>query len=308
MNDLLPKALGAPDYVDLKKDAAAADRDLEMGVRGGEQQSLGMFFEEVSGVKKEMEKLKELLGRLKNAHEESKRVHNAQKMKELRECMDGDVREVLLKARAIKSKVEDLDASNEDTRRLAGCGPGTPSDRTRLSITNSLRKKLKDMMEDFQSLREKARREYRETVKRRFYTVNGQLPDEETVERIIETGESESFLQKAIREQGRGQVLDTIKEIQERHDAAMEMEKSLLELHQVFMDMAVMVDAQGEQLNDIEHYVSQANAYIDRGAQQLKSAKQYQRNTRKWTILALIVLLLVLLLVIIPVATSFKSS
>eukprot|EP00250_Pteridium_aquilinum_P017231 c23516_g1_i1 orf=606-1532(-) len=308
MNDLLPKSLvkggGAGDYVDLKKDAA---RDLEMGL-GGEQQSLAMFFEEVSGVKKEMEKVKELLGRLQGAHEESKRAHQAQTMKDVRERMDGDVREVLLKARAIKGKLEDLDASNQASRRVAGCGPGTPSDRTRTSITNALRKKLKDLMEEFQSLREMARGEYRETVKRRFYTVNGQLPDEETVERIIETGESESFLQKAIQEQGRGQVLDTIMEIQERHDAAMEMEKSLLELHQIFMDMAVLVDSQGEQLNDIEHYVSQANAYIDRGAQQLKSAKQYQRSTRKWMIIALIILLLLILLIVIPVATSFKNS
>ena len=44
-------------------------------------------------------------------------------------------------------------------------------------------------------------------------------------------------------------------EIKERSDAAMEMKKS-----QIFMDMAVLVDAQGEQLDDIKHYVSQANA------------------------------------------------
>lgn len=56
-------------------------------------------------------------------------------------------------------------------------------------------------MEHFQSLQEKARAEYKEMVKQRFYTMNGQLLDEETVERIIETGESESVLQKAKEEQ-----------------------------------------------------------------------------------------------------------
>lgn len=56
-----------------------------------------MFFQEVSGVKKEMEKVKELLGRLQGAHEESKRTHCAQTMKEVHERMDGDVQEVLLK-------------------------------------------------------------------------------------------------------------------------------------------------------------------------------------------------------------------
>ncbi|KAI5062513.1 hypothetical protein GOP47_0023052 [Adiantum capillus-veneris] len=316
MNDLLPKSLKkgevTVEYVDLKKLEAGAD--LEMGLQGGgEQQSLAIFFEEVSAVKTEMAKVQELLGRLQKGVEESKGAHRAQAMKEVRERMEGDVREVLLKARAIKAQVEDLDASNAGARKIAGCGPGTPSDRTRTSITHALRKKLKQLMEEFQSLREKARNEYRETVKRRFYTVKGQMPDEETVERIIETGESESFVQKAIQEQGRGELDQSssfLVEIRERHDAAMELERSLVELHQIFLDMAVMVEAQGERLDEIEHYVRQASAYMDSGAEQLKSAKHYQRSSRKWLMLALLILLLlVVLLVIVPVATTaFKSS
>ncbi|CAA2958343.1 syntaxin-related KNOLLE-like, partial [Olea europaea subsp. europaea] len=50
-------------------------------------------------------------------------------------------------------------------------------------------------------------------------------------------------------------------EIQEHHDAAKEIEKSLLELHQMFLDMAVMVEAQGEQMDDIKHYVKNAFEY-----------------------------------------------
>ncbi len=89
----------------------------------------------------------------------------------------------------------------------------------------------------------------------RYFTITGEKPDEDTIEKIIETGESENFLQVAIHEQGRGQVLETIREIQERHDAVKEIEKNLLELHQIFLDMAVLVEAQGEQLNDIESQV-----------------------------------------------------
>ena len=42
-----------------------------------------------------------------------------------------------------------------------------------------------------------------------------------------------------------GQVMDTVMEIQERHDAVMEVEKGLLELHQIFLDMATLVEQQG---------------------------------------------------------------
>ena len=47
---------------------------------------------------------------------------------------------------------------------------------------------------------------HRDVVERRVYTVTGTRPDEEDVERLIETGESETIFQKAILEQGRGQV------------------------------------------------------------------------------------------------------
>lgn len=46
--------------------------------------------------------------------------------------------------------------------------------------------------------------------------------------------------------------MDTLKEIQERHDAVRDIEKKLLDLHQVFMDMAVLVETQGEMLDNIE--------------------------------------------------------
>ena len=46
----------------------------------------------------------------------------------------------------------------------------------------------------------------REVVERRVYTVTGQKASADEVDRMIETGESESIFQKAILEQGRGHV------------------------------------------------------------------------------------------------------
>ena len=49
--------------------------------------------------------------------------------------------------------------------------------------------------------------------------MTGQHADEEEIEKMIETGESETIFQKAILEQGRGYVMDTLAEIRERRDA-----------------------------------------------------------------------------------------
>lgn len=119
---------------------------------------------------------------------------------------------------------------------------------------------------------------------------------------MISSGEGESFLQKAIQDQGRGQILDTISEIQERHDAVKEIE-NLIKLHQVFLDMAALVEAQGHQLNDIESHVAHASSFVRRGTEQLQDAREYQKSSRKWTCIAIygfIILLVILLLPLIP--------
>ena len=124
----------------------------------------------------------------------------------------------------------------------------------------------------------------------------------------MNAGESETFLQKAIQEQGRGRILDTINEIQERHDAVKEIEKNLKELHQVFLDMAVLVESQGEQLDDIESHVARANSFVRTGAQQLQTARKHQKNTRKWTCYAIIILLVIILFVVLFTVKPWQNS
>ncbi|KNA08870.1 hypothetical protein SOVF_158800, partial [Spinacia oleracea] len=100
---------------------------------------------------------------------------------------------------------------------------------------------------------------------------------------------------------GRGQVLDTIAEIQERHDAVKDIERTLMELHQTFLDMAVLVQYQGEQLNDIQANVGRASSFVRGGTEQLHTARKHQKNTRKWTLFAIILLLVIILVVVLSV-------
>ncbi|KAF8407382.1 hypothetical protein HHK36_006513 [Tetracentron sinense] len=309
MNDLMTKSF--TNYVDLKKEAmkdleAGPDYDLQMTATQMDN-NLAQFLMEAEKVKEEMGVIRDILGRLQEAKEESKSLHKHEALKALRNRINSDVVTVLKKVRTIKSNLEDMDRANAANRRLSGYKEGTPIDRTRTSVTNGLRKKLKELMMDFQGLRQRMMVEYKETVGRRYFTVTGEYPEEEVIEKVISNG-GEDFLQRAIQEHGRGKVLETVVEIQDRHDAAKEIEKSLLELHQVFLDMAVMVEAQGEQMDDIEHHVINAAHYVKDGSTKLKTAKDYQRSSRKWMCIGLILLLLIILVVVIPIATSFRDS
>nr|CAB3466066.1 unnamed protein product [Digitaria exilis] len=95
------------------------------------------------------------------------------------------------------------------------------------------------------------------------------------------------------------QVLDTLQEIQERHDAVKEIERKLLDLQQIFLDLAVLVESQGEMLDNIETQVSGAAEHIQKGTVLLQKAKTLQKNTRKWTCIGIIILLIIILVVIL---------
>ncbi|AAD50004.1 Similar to syntaxin [Arabidopsis thaliana] len=267
---------------------------------GQETMNLDKFFEDVENVKDDMKGVEALYKKLQDSNEECKTVHNAKKVKELRAKMDGDVAMVLKRVKIIKQKLEALEKANANSRNVPGCGPGSSTDRTRSSVVSGLGKKLKDLMDSFQGLRARMNNEYKETVERRYFTITGEKADEQTIDNLIASGESENFLQKAIQEQGRGQILDTISEIQERHDAVKEIEKNLLELHQVFLDMAALVEAQGQQLNNIESHVAKASSFVRRGTDQLQDAREYQKSSRKWTCYAIILFIVIFILLLIP--------
>jgi len=95
------------------------------------------------------------------------------------------------------------------------------------------------------------------------------------IERIISDGRGEELLGAAVAEHGKGAVLATVHEIQDRHDAAREVERSLLELHQVC---------------------------------RAATRSWARRSSCKCLCIGIIILLLLVLLVIVPIATSFRKS
>lgn len=198
MNDLFSNSFKK--YQDLKKQVEVDD--LEAGQAGTESIDLAKFFEDVENVKADMKDVENYHKKLQESNEESKLVHNAKTVKEIRSRMDSDVSQVLKRVKIIKGKLEALERSNVAHRKIPGCGPGSSADRTRTSVVSGLGKKLKVLMDDFQALRARMNDEYKETVARRYFTVTGENASDELIDNLISSGESESFLHKAIQEQG----------------------------------------------------------------------------------------------------------
>ena len=164
MNDLFSNSFKKFSDTEFKENP----HDVETGTEG---MNLEKFFEDVEKVKDDMKEVEKIYKKLQESNEESKVVHNAKTMKELRGRMDSDVSLVLKKVKAIKGKLEALDKSNVQARNVPGCGPGSSADRTRTSVVSGLGKKLKDLMDNFQALRAKMQTEYKETMERRYLSL-----------------------------------------------------------------------------------------------------------------------------------------
>jgi syntaxin 1B/2/3 len=74
-------------------------------------------------------------------------------------------------ANDVKTKLEDLNKQNELAKKKPGCGEGSASERTRTTITSGLKRKLKDIMVQYNDIRDKIHAENRTLVEKRIYTV-----------------------------------------------------------------------------------------------------------------------------------------
>ncbi|KAL6222392.1 hypothetical protein ACLB2K_005784 [Fragaria x ananassa] len=301
MNDLMTKSFLS--YVDLKKQAQMdmeAELDVEAGLGGRlnpkDQENLSQFFHEVSAIKVDMEEITLLLFDLQSLNEEAKSTHSSKILRGLRDRMESDMSAVLRKARVVKARLESLDQSNVISGKMSvDYREGSTVDRTRMSITAGLRVKLRDLMCDFQSLREKILADHKEDLKRRYYSAVGEMPTEEDLEKMISgSGKVAMF-------EGKSEL-----EIENkvRHEVVMDIQRSLSKLHQVFLDMAVLVEAQGEQIDNIEENVAIGGQYISGGTNSLHYAKQMKKKNNKWVLWLCAVVVIIFLVCLISMLVS----
>ncbi len=72
------------------------------------------------------------------------------------------------------------------------------------------------------------------------------------------------------------------------------MEASVAELHQMFLDFALLTEKQGELLDQIEHQVKEAGDYIDQGNQEMVEAIELQKSIRKKQCCIIMIVLIIL--------------
>ncbi len=96
----------------------------------------------------------------------------------------------------------------------------------------------------------------------------------------------------------KGEAADSIRNaymnVADKYQDVLTLEASVSELHQMFLDFALLTEKQGELLDQIEHQVKEASEYIDQGNTEMVEAIEIQKSIRKkQCCIAMIVLIII---------------
>ncbi|CAL1616272.1 unnamed protein product [Knipowitschia caucasica] len=128
--------------------------------------------------------------------------------------------------------------------------------------------------------------------------ITGRVTTNEELEEMLESGNPTIFTSDIIMDLQL--THEALNEIESRHQDIMRLETSIRELHTMFMDMAMLVETQGEMVNIIERNVANAAEYICSAKEETKKAVRYQkRSRRKMIILAFVLLILIAIVALI---------
>lgn len=85
----------------------------------------------------------------------------------------------------------------------------------------------------------------------------------------------------------------SLDEIREREAAIRQLESNIVDVNEIFKDLALMVHEQGETIDSIEANVDSAVTHVEAGNVQLTKARDYQKKSRRKMCILILILLIV---------------
>ncbi|XP_047988920.1 syntaxin-1A isoform X3 [Leguminivora glycinivorella] len=252
-----------------------------------------------------VEEIREMIDKIQANVEEVKKKHSAilsapqsdEKTKNELEDLMADIKKTANKVRGklkhIEQNIEQEEHSNKSSADL----------RIRKTQHSTLSRKFVEVMTEYN----RTQTDYRDRCKNRILRqleITGRNTTDEELETMLEQDNPAVFTQGIIMETQ--QAKQTLADIEARHADIIKLETSIRELHDMFMDMAMLVESQGELVDRIEHHVTQTQDYVDTGNVELGHAYKWAVKARKKKIFIMICLAVTLVILIIILAVTLS--
>lgn len=174
----------------------------------------------------------------------------------------------------------------------------------------SLARDLSDCMRDFEQCQEESKEMLKATLKRQVKIATGNDVNDDQVDELFRM-QTDVFAQSLMQNTSSFSTARVTHSIAvEKHREIMAIETSLNELHEMFTDLAILLDQQSDIIDCIATNVTRTNQQVVAGAEDIKKARQYQSSSRKklCCIILLTVIILAVLLVVLAIVPPVVVS
>ncbi|KAG2221962.1 hypothetical protein INT45_010486 [Circinella minor] len=253
------------------------------------------FFREVEDIKEIIRDINVNISDIEELHGASMINISEEQMAENTHRLDLLSRKTTKLNNEAKKKIKALELSNARLPASAGDRP------MRVTQHSAVKKRFIETIQRYQDIERTYQQKYRQRVERQIRIVKPDAtPDE--IDQVIDSDEApQIFAQSLMNTNRSGHANAVLNEVQSRHDDIKKIEKTILELHQLFMDMQMMIEQQGEVLTNVEQQVEQTVVDLEQGNKDVEKAIVSARATRakKWCcfVIAIIILVVVAILV-----------
>lgn len=269
----------------------SAEGDVEMGELSP-RNPMEAFLKTIDEIRKRMERINKAIGDIEYHHRLVLNAVNVEEATRLGRIIDELVARTNKEAQFIRRTLKELTAETETMKEAQSL---SPSDiRIRSNQQARYAKKFMATMNKFQAMQTTYQAKYRQALERQYLIVKPSAGREE-LDRLTTASEGTTLLNQQIFSMAnRAQAQKQLAEMKERHHDIVAIERSIRELHQMFVDMAIIVEQQGELIDKVEDHVANTVEYTEHAAQEMRQAVVRQKSIqkKKWIIACICVILL----------------
>ncbi|EHB14292.1 Syntaxin-1B [Heterocephalus glaber] len=238
------------------------------------------FFEQVEEIRGCIEKLSEDVEQVKKQHSAILAAPNPdEKTKQELEDLTADIKKT---ANKVRSKLKAIEQSIEQEE---GLNRSSADLRIRKTQHSTLSRKFVEVMTEYNATQSKYRDRCKDRIQRQL-EITGRTTTNEELEDMLESGKLAIFTDDI--KMDSQMTKQALNEIETRHNEIIKLETSIRELHDMFVDMAMLVESQGEMIDRIEYNVEHSVDYVERAVSDTKKAVKYQSKARRKKIMIII--------------------
>lgn len=291
----------------LKELQLASSADESFAPEDNKQSTdIAEYVKQFDSIKLGLKLIKENVAKVQKLKAQDKKETKESKRAEIMASLDKIISETNRTASQIKKKLDEINKENVEYQKN---NKESAKTQMRQNLYQNNIRHFHSVMSEYNGSVNEFKQNLQDFQRRQLKYVDnkeGNGLNDEQIEKIIESGQANEFIKKALVSDD---LKDVVAEIEQRHLDIVRLAQQVAEVAELFKDLAALVDMQQESLDVIEGHVMNSGDYIHRGELELREAEDYAKKARQRQCCIVMILLGILTAIVAPIlATQLNKA